>query len=359
MKYNKGEWSEAYAFIKLIGESEVYAADENLNKIDNKSYSILKIFKDEIEKYYENDTEKGIVNIVDYEGNIVSSLNSNLFLDVSNEALNVIKTSKGSSFEVPILKEFLNQIGIDKFKGSSRKKEDIKMEIFDKSINHGEVLNFSIKSEIGNPPTILNASKSTNFLFRIEGISDEEVDRLNSINDKNWLKTKFKVIFDGFHDGTYDVSLVDDDSIFYQNLRLVDSSLPNILAYMLFYFYSHKGTTDIVSLTNKLIEYDPLNANDSFYEKKIADFIKAVSFGMMPNKMWDGEYEISGGLLTVKQDGNILAHHIFYDSQSLGKYLYKNTKLETPSTSRHGFGHIFKDEFGNYFFKLNLQLRFK
>ena len=75
MKYNKGEWSEAYAFIKLIGESEVYAADENLNKIDNKSYSILKIFKDEIEKYYENDTKNGIVNIIDYKGNIVSSLN--------------------------------------------------------------------------------------------------------------------------------------------------------------------------------------------------------------------------------------------------------------------------------------------
>ena len=110
------------------------------------------------------------------------------------------------------------------------------------------------------------------------------------------------------------------------------------------------------------MKYNPLNLKERkeyFYEKKICDFIKAVSFGMMPNKRWNGEYEISGGLLTVKKDGDILCHHIFYDSQSLAKYLYKNTKLETPSTSRHEFANIFKDNIGNYFFKLNLQLRFK
>ena len=28
MKYNKGEWSEAYAFVKLIGEGKVFASDE-------------------------------------------------------------------------------------------------------------------------------------------------------------------------------------------------------------------------------------------------------------------------------------------------------------------------------------------
>lgn len=365
MKYNKGEWSEAYAFIKLIGESKVYAADENLNKIENKFYLILKVFKDEIEKYYENDTKNGIVNIIDYKGNIVSSLNSDLFIDVSKEALNIMNNNERGSFEIPVLKDFLNQIGIEKFKSSSNKKEDIKMEILDWFINQGKILNFSIKSEIGNKPTILNASKSTNFLFRLDGISDDEVDYLNGITketDKNWIKTKFNNIFEGFEDGIYTVSLVDNDSVFYQNLRLIDSNLPHILAYLLFYFYSHKSIGDIVSLTEELMKYNPLNLKERkeyFYEKKICDFIKAVSFGMMPNKRWNGEYEISGGLLTVKKDGDILCHHIFYDSQSLAKYLYKNTKLETPSTSRHEFANIFKDNIGNYFFKLNLQLRFK
>ena len=35
---NKGEWSELYAFIKLLRDGKVYAADENVEKIDNIYY---------------------------------------------------------------------------------------------------------------------------------------------------------------------------------------------------------------------------------------------------------------------------------------------------------------------------------
>ena len=38
-------------------------------------------------------------------------------------------------------------------------------------------------------------------------------------------------------------------------------------------------------------------------------------------------------------------------------YLLNNTKFETGSTSRHGFGSIYKDN-GKYYLKLNLQVRF-
>jgi len=29
---NKGEWSEAYVFLKLLGDGKLYAADQNLKK---------------------------------------------------------------------------------------------------------------------------------------------------------------------------------------------------------------------------------------------------------------------------------------------------------------------------------------
>jgi type II restriction enzyme len=51
-KYNKGEWSEAYAFIKLLGDGKVHGADENLNIIEEEYYPILKILKNEIEKQF-------------------------------------------------------------------------------------------------------------------------------------------------------------------------------------------------------------------------------------------------------------------------------------------------------------------
>ncbi len=366
MKYNKGEWSEAYAFVKLIGEGHVFASDEDLNKVSDKLYPILKVFKDEIKKYYETNTEEGIVNIVNYDGNIIASFESSKFIDIADKSLEIISGGEGRSFEVPIMKNFLNDIGIVNFKGSSAKKEDIKMEIFDRVLDKSDILTFSIKSELGSKPTLLNASKLTNFTFKVEGMSNDEFNYLNSINKEvntKWLKIKFNKVFEWTSTGKYKTKLYDDkNNILYQNLRLIDSNLPQMLAFMLFYFYSHERSTDIQLLTNKLIEFNPLNLSagekEIFYKKKISEFIEAVTFGMMPNLKWDGKYEISGGLLTVKKDGEILCHHIFYDNIALKNYLFKNTKLESPSTTRHKYGQLYKK--GNdIFFKLNLQLRFK
>ena len=210
MKYNKGEWSEAYAFVKLIGDGKVYASDENLNKNIEKTYPILKVFKDEIERYYANNPEDSVVDIIDFEGNILNSMDSKSFIDIANKTLSIIKENKGRSFEIPEMESFLNKLGIYSFKGSSNKKEDIKMEIQDLIMDRSDIFTFSIKSELGSKATLLNASKSTNFTFKIDGISKEDMERLNNINkevNKKWLKTKFNEIFNNFKLGNYSISL--------------------------------------------------------------------------------------------------------------------------------------------------------
>ena len=366
MKYNKGEWSEAYAFIKLIGDGQVFASDEDLNKISDKIYPILKVFNDEIRKYYETNTDEGIVNVVNYNGEIIFSLKSSIFLDIAEESLELIKNTKGRSFELPLLKDFLASIGIHNFKSSNAKKEDMKMEIFDENINQPSTLTFTVKSHIGSKPTILNASHLTNFTFKVKGMSDEDFIFLNSINkqnDKKWMKTKFGKIFEEYENNNYEIEWVDEeDNILYQNLRLIDSNLPKILAFMIFYYQSHEKSANIEFLTEKLIEYNPLNLSDEekriFYKNNISKFIETVTFGMTPNIKWDGNYVVSGGLLTVRKDGEILCHHIFYDNISLKNYLFKNTKLEGASTTRHEYGQLYKED-NNIFFKLNLQLRMK
>ena len=382
-KGNKGEWSEAYAFVKLLGEGKVYVADKELNKIDEKSYSILKIYKENIKKYYEIDSDRQVINVADINGNILSQIDSSRFIEIAEESLEDIKKSKGSSFEVPILKQFLNDIGIDKFKSSSKKKEDIKMEVLDTDLGKSETFTFSIKSHVGSKPSLLNASLKTNFTFLIKGLDEESRLYLNGLKKDNGnpdLKKRFGEVFKGYEKGRYLIDFVDEkDNIFYQNLRLIDDGLPNILAYLLFYFYSHERNNDLGSLINKLIEFNPLNFdNPNIYKEIIYKFIEAAAFGMRPGEEWDKNNEVTGGLLSVKKEGDILCHPKFYDEIYLSDYLFNKVKFDTPSTTRYDFGELkrlnvlpFKNfildskyedkqiEEDIIFFKLNLLLKFK
>ena len=363
MAFNKGEWAEAYTFVRLLGEGQIYAADENLNKIDERFYTIFKIFQDNIRTYYEIDSDNQKINIIDFEGNIIGSRDSIDFMEKADEFLEYIKEGEGSSFELSELSEFFNGLGIYKLKGSSNKKEDIKMEVLDLKLNRPKILNYTIKSFLGRAPTLFNASKdNTNFLFKIKGLSDEDMQELNHKKRKE----RFMKILEEYQNQTYQIEFIEkeDNKTLYQNLRLIDSNLPKIIAFILFYYFSHRRVTSISDLTNHLIEYNPLNLDDSekdnFYKKKIIDFLLAVSFGLMPASRWNGHYENNGGMISVLSNGDILCHHIFYDNLSLKNYLFNHTKLDSPDAkiSRNDYGYIFKEN-GEFFFKLNLQVRFK
>ena len=42
---NKGEWSEIYAFLRLLEIKKLYAADAELNKKDDMFYNIINIIR--------------------------------------------------------------------------------------------------------------------------------------------------------------------------------------------------------------------------------------------------------------------------------------------------------------------------
>ena len=77
---------------------------------------------------------------------------------------------------------------------------------------------------------------------------------------------------------------------------------------------------------------------------------------MTPSKNWDGKFQATGGYIIVREDGEVLCYHI-YNHNEFQDYLFKNTRIETPSTTRYGFGSIYKENNKN-FIKLNLQIRF-
>jgi len=136
--------------------------------------------------------------------------------------------------------------------------------------------------------------------------------------------------------------------------------LPNILAEIIKIFFTTTLST-IKDLTDNINKTNPLNYDTkfkhNFYEYKIKRFLTDVALGMTPSKVWTGIYDATGGYLIVKENGDVLCYHI-YNRNQFEDYLFANTKLETASSSRHEFGKIYEVD-GQFYFKLNLQIRFK
>ncbi len=222
-------------------------------------------------------------------------------------------------------------------------------------------MGFSIKSQLGGDSTLLNASRATNFNFKVIGasLSDNEISDINSMNPKrnkvidrvNAIKEKgATLIFDKV-----------DNSVFRNNLVMLDGDLPTIIANLLLE-QLNTGVSTLKELAEKIMETNPLKydveQNSPFYAYKIKHLLTSVALGMMPATAWSGRFDANGGYLVVKKDGEILCYH-FYDRNRFEDYLFSNAYLERSSTTRHEYATIVKESDGTLSFKLNFQIRLK
>lgn len=95
---------------------------------------------------------------------------------------------------------------------------------------------------------------------------------------------------------------------------------------------------------------------ETFYTYKIKELLTNIALGLVPSRKWSGTYDATGGYIIVKEGGDVLCYHI-YNRNEFREYLFRNTKLDTPSKTRHGFG-IVVDTAEGQVIKLNLQIRF-
>jgi type II restriction enzyme len=63
----------------------------------------------------------------------------------------------------------MKSVNCGTLKAKSTSKSDIRIVIHDQRINQTAELGFSIKSQLGGDSTLLNAGKTTNFVYQING----------------------------------------------------------------------------------------------------------------------------------------------------------------------------------------------
>lgn len=355
---NIGEWSELYTFFRLLRDGRIYAADENVNRIDSVYFPIIKVIREEENTEY---TTGQAVKIYK-NGKHLDTISLDFMSDNAELLLNTMlekaQENGDRSFSVDGIESVLETMIIEKIKQKSEKKADIVMQVHDINTGYSPVVGYSIKSDIGAAPTLLNASLSTRVSYEITGLSDEDIENINAINTKNKLKERMSAICSKADKVTFagiDISRKCDT--FENNLIMVDSLMPQLYGEIVLEHY-RSGNSDCKDVLDTVAENNPLNyKRKTTHSYKFKKLLCAVALGMVPAKEWSGNDEANGGYIIVKKDGNVLCYHL-YNRDFFETYLYNNVKFDRPSSSRHQFMKIYEMDNKKYI-DLNVQIRFK
>ena len=355
--FNRGEWSEIYAILSMLLCPKLSIGNAELEEITNELYNLKKIRIDDpnsngIIEYALNNRN----DVQVFYDNELDVLISKLELSENKhrlfEAINNAPAGNGS-FAIQGIDGILAKLTKGQtIKSKSFNKQDLEATIADKRLGRDVELKYSIKSSLGSPATLLNASQHTNFLYSIEGLDCKYIDTINNIDTRTKLLDRIKFIEN--HGGKIHFEKICDDTLNY-NLKMIDSNMPKYLANVLLNSYL-TDKKDLVELFKNSNQFE----DETFALKKLGDFLEGISFGFFPSKKWDGIKQVNGGLVIVKNNGNVVILDLIYFRNEVVKYLMKETKLDSPSSSRYNMLKLFQlDLDDKIYFTLNLQVRYK
>jgi len=348
VKRNKNDFShrrrdleKIYVFLKLLADAKIQAADKDGIPSPNFLCKVLRVKHGEVEAVMGGDiTFKNVQKSVTLPRIIIKDNAEYLYHIIRNSG------TQDYALRIPKIEQFLKDIGYTMLTGVSKRNMDIQI----------NGMNFNIKSEVGCVPVLLNASKSTNLIFELKGLSSNDIRAINSITGSRKIiqrceyikKQASKIEFIGFVNDT-----------FRRNLQGIDNGLPKIIAECIYahYFENCVTSEDAVTYLKKSNPHCFLSDDLNFYETKYKRFLHSVALGMKPAIIWDDKDEATGGYIIAKPNGELVAFFI-YDRSLFDDYLYAFTFFERASTTRHDFMQAYEMD-KKVFINLNLQIRFK
>ncbi len=351
---NKGDWSEFYVLLYLVGTRQLDIADGNLNKIPGDYVNVHSVYRNDAPM---KKVELSLKNTTDVEiylnGALRRRMKSSDFLTEATLLYRDMKIGKGS-FDIPHGEMFLNNIDLDRLATPSSSLSDIELEISELITGYRIKQGYSIKSYIGSAPTLLNASRATNFVYEVQNFSITDIPLVNNINTNSKIIDRLNKI--ATLNGNLVFKKVNND-VFSANLLMLDTGLEKMLAEILLYSYT-ANEKDCKAVINAIQSVNPFGfPSPNFYEYKFKQFLCAKALGLEPSKSWCGEDEANGGFIVAKDNGEVVAYHL-YNRDQFKQYLFTNTFFERASTKKHDYGYLYEEN-GKVYIALNMQIRFK
>ncbi len=339
-EFNRGEWTEAYVFLRLLGEGRIYGATTELKKDDTTYIDIVNVIRDEPDKLliFERFVNDEIAYVQLYKDNekmrIVTAPEFNERADYLYKQLKGLDAGK-RKVSIPEIQEYMEAFHIDTPKAnlssSAKQKYGIKTDIIVTSENSKDHLRstggFSIKSHIGSSPTLFNSSQTSGFVYKIVGCDERGMHKLNA-NDSlvdivASIRSNYSLEYVGCR-----------NEIFEQNIKMVDSRMDEILQYALLLrvgYLQNDSSTMVASTCQVLAEKNPLNVRNpqAFYTSKLKSFLFASFAGMTASEEWSGRKLLTGGYIDVDKDGDMLYYRAISDDV-FENYLYQHTYFDRP-----------------------------
>lgn len=414
-EFNKGEWTEAYVFLKLLGSGRIYGAKPDLTKDANVFLDIINVFRFENGNELRYNRERGTSfdNIIGFENNSRFIIKTAPELEEKAQYLyDKIKEAKSGKrkFSVEDVQTFLEQFHFSSPKSPGfppeyqerfGNKTDIIIETED-SRDHAHLKDgFSIKSHIGSNPTLFNSATASNIKYELEGCTDSIMHEVNSLDTFVGPDGMISAILaNGLNPKLVPAKC---NRIFRSNISIVDSQMLKFLDCVvrlqtgLLPGAQSSSSEDIVEAMTAINPLDSENPQ-AFYKAKMKDFHFASFSGLTASKTWDGSRRVTGGYIDVDKDGGLLYFRAVSDDVFCS-YLYKHLYFDRPDRGvnkdlavakgraflagrtmtaaeideimyeikegerkkrpvKGDFGYIYKEE-GKFYLSINFQTRFR
>ena len=350
----KKEWSELYAFFRLLAEGNVYAGTPDVKRDENCCLPIAKVQRGEHDGTRNYIIGKNEVRI--WGENIDKRIPREDFETVANLILQALRETSGNNMTSPDgVEGFLDEIVIYNLEAKTDDRTDLKVAFYNEN---APLTGFSIHSRIGPLYPLLDGGRAANFKFEQTGIKfpTPTINKINAFGEEDDVLGRMQMI-----ERLGGVLKYNDvaDKIFRSNLSMIDLHAGRMLGEMTRLMWL-EGITKVSELTEAVKRLNPLKIKDElitkhgYYDYKVREFLLAIATGMRPAKVYTGIDSAIDGCLFVTGDGELLCYQRAF-RQVFADFLFQNTRLEKGSTQKDKYGYLEREN-GAYYFKLNLKV---
>lgn len=406
-RFNKGEWTEAYVFLKLLSDGRIYGATNNFKKDSSKFIDILNILRTEMSSIlkYERDNDATNPKVHAYENDLEFAIIT--VPELSEKAAflysKLKEISKEKTFDVPEIQSYLEKLKFSSpkvpklpkdYEDIYGKKTDIIVTIIHSDDNSISTDGFSIKSHIGQPSSLFNSGEGSRLIFKIKNCTEADMHKINAIESETAMIQAIK--------NNKNLSLEFDrcgKEVFADNLTFIDTNMLKAITTAVLcqcHYLNPPKSNNIKDIVNVVAEYNPLGVKkpELFYEAKFKSFLFSSLAGLTASTEWDGKTRMTGGYIDVNKEGDLLYYRAISD-EVFCSYLYENTFMDRPErgvnkdiaiakskaalagkkltdedieevskknglkkAKRGNWGYVY-EEGNEYFFSINFQIRFR